>query len=216
MIAMGIPLNQVVLTMLQPAVDIVNRYNSYSIGYSAALTELKLQYAKLLKAESFEALTEEQKKTFDEDLPQVTVSEMEKTFGKQVSDMKLKEVKLQVAILRNVLTKANNASDFISIGSKAYSVLKEFPIDFPEMESVLEAFDKMWQEGEVEDPETGKMVNVNKRNNKIISEFDYENNILYSDNNDVKHLKKNGYIILENFIDPKSIIINEKFNPPIP
>ena len=62
MIAMGIPLNQVVLTMLQPAVDIVNRYNSYSIGYSAALTELKLQYAKLLKAESFEALTEEQKK----------------------------------------------------------------------------------------------------------------------------------------------------------
>jgi hypothetical protein len=162
MIAMGIPLNQVVLTMLQPAVNTLNRYNSYSIGYSAALSDLKLQYAKLLKAESFEALTEDQKKAFDEDLPKVTVSEMEKAFGKEISDMKLKEVKLQVAILREVLTKANNASDFISVGSKAYSVLKEFPIDFPEMESVLEAFDKMWQEGEVQDPETGKMVDINQ------------------------------------------------------
>jgi hypothetical protein len=162
MIAMGIPLNQVVLTMLQPAVNTLNRYNSYSIGYSAALSDLKLQYAKLLKAESFEALTEDQKKAFDEDLPKVTISEMEKAFGKEISDMKLKEVKLQVAILRDVLTKANNASDFISVGSKAYSVLKEFPIDFPEMESVLEAFDKMWQEGEVQDPETGKMVDINQ------------------------------------------------------
>lgn len=55
-------------------------------------------------------------------------------------------------------------------------------------------------------------VYINYRHNKIISKFDFENNILDTDNNDVQHLKKNGYIILENFIDPKSLIINEEIN----
>lgn len=162
MISMGIPLNQVVLTMLQPAVDVINRYNSYSIGYSAALTELKAAYAKNLKADSFETLTEDQKLAFDDKLPEVSDAKMTNAYGKNIADMTTEEIKLQVAVLKDVLNKANNASDYITTASTAYSVLKEFPIDFPGMENVLEAFDKMWVEGTVTDPETGKEISVNE------------------------------------------------------
>lgn len=162
MISMGIPLNEVVMTMLQPAVNTINKFTSYSIGYSAALNDLKQAYAVKLKAESFSALTEDQQKAFDEDLPEVSVKDMKAMFGKEISDLSEKEIKLQLAILRNVVNKANNTSDYITTASTAYSVLKEFPIDFPGMENVLEAFDKMWTEGKVVDPETGKEVSVNE------------------------------------------------------
>ena len=162
MISMGIPLNEVVMTMLQPAVNTINKFTSYSIGYSAALNDLKQAYAVKLKAESFSALTEDQQKAFDEDLPEVSVKDMKAMFGKEIADLSEKEIKLQLAILRNVVNKANNTSDYITTASTAYSVLKEFPIDFPGMENVLEAFDKMWTEGKVVDPETGKEVSVNE------------------------------------------------------
>ena len=162
MISMGIPLNEVVMTMLQPTVNTINKFTSYSIGYSAALNELKQAYAVKLKAESFSALTEDQQKAFDEDLPEVSVKDMKAMFGKEIADLSEKEIKLQLAILRNVVNKANNTSDYITTASTAYSVLKEFPIDFPGMENVLEAFDKMWTEGKVVDPETGKEVSVNE------------------------------------------------------
>lgn len=162
MIAMGIPLNDVVLTMLQPVVDTINKYTSYSIGYSAALNELKDAYAKRLKVNSFNELTEEQQKAFDTDLPEITTKEMKSLFGKSISDLTEKEIKIQLFVLRNIVNKANNTSDFITTGSTAYSILKEFPIDFPGMENVLEAFDKMWTEGDVVNPETGKEESVNQ------------------------------------------------------
>lgn len=156
MIAMGIPVNDVIRIMKQPIVEAINNYNSYSVAY----IDIRKDVTKLVLGENpTETAVEEMFKEVEG--IKITSKDLESTFGKQVKDMTKEELKMQLAVLTQMVNKADTISESISKGSKAYSVLKSFPIDFAGVQSTLDAFDALWNPEKNEKGSSLVFTNVN-------------------------------------------------------
>lgn len=156
MIAMGIPVNDVIRIMKQPIIEAVNNYN----GYSTAYIGLRQDLVRLILGET---PTETAIKELFESLKSINISSsgLENSYGKELSTMSKEELKTQLAVLTEIFQKANNINESISKGVKAYSVLKGFPIDFPGMQSTLDAFDSIWDSEKNEKGSSMVFTNVN-------------------------------------------------------
>ena len=142
LITMGISLNDVVRIMRQPVADLLNKETRYEKGRNAAKSIIMERLATLNKAPLTETQIKELEDTIED--TKITTKDLDSMFGKSVDAMSKEELIKQLAILKNIIGKANSISDTIGTGSTAYGVLKKFPVEFPKMQDVLEAFDKMW------------------------------------------------------------------------
>jgi hypothetical protein len=175
MIAMGIPVNDVIRVLKQPIVAEINKTSSYSLGRLAAYNLIKTKLEEL----NGKPLTEEQLAQIEEetddveevvetaetdkvsetDIPakpkvkkikiaDITNANLEAMAVKDLDKMTKEELLFQYAIIKKVLNRASNISDCIDTASDAYSVLSKFPIEFAKMQDVLDSFDSLWDSKE--------------------------------------------------------------------
>ena len=142
LISMGVPLKTVVLIMRQPVINSLNREFTFDNGRAAAKKEILDALTVLNKT----PLLADDLKQIDADVEEAQIDDeyLESAFTKSISEMTAPELIKQLAVLKNIVGKANTISETISTGSTAYKVLKSNPVTFPGMQDMLEAFDKMW------------------------------------------------------------------------
>ena len=186
LIAMGIPVNDVIRVLKQPIIAEINKTSSYSLGRLAAynlinerltelngkpLTEEQLaqieeetndvqEVTETTKASETDATAEPAKpKVKRLKIADMTNANLEAMASKDLKTMTKEELLFQYAVIKKVLNKGSNIADCIDTASDAYSVLSKFPIEFAKMQDVLEAFDSLWNTKE--EVKGGKMVFTN-------------------------------------------------------
>jgi hypothetical protein len=134
LVAMGVPLKDIVMLMQQPVVKIISSENFYKNGKINARKAIyeRLEELKQMSVNEFEAAVDENKS------PDIT-----KSHNKKISEMTVPELINQAAIITHYMNKVNSVGEDISKGSSAYKILKSFPVDFPEMQDTLEDFDDL-------------------------------------------------------------------------
>jgi hypothetical protein len=140
LVAMGMPLNDVVLVTTQPILDVLNQSTSFDRGYLNASMTI---WGTL---NGMKALTETDKEKIRKEVEEVeiTTKKLEANYGKDLGSMTREELIFQLAVLDNVLKPANKIGDSLNTASTAYSVLKKMPVEFHGMQNTLEAFDNLW------------------------------------------------------------------------
>jgi len=147
LVSMGIPLKQVILSTTQPIAELISQSGSFNRGYiNARITLLKALENKYTSAGKIITETDIERFTKKADELNITEKELEGTFGKNIDEMSEKELLLQFAVLKQVLSKGNTIGECLSTASTAYGVLKKLPIEFAGMQNNLEAFDSLWNE----------------------------------------------------------------------
>ena len=144
LVSMGIPLKQVILSTTQPASLLISQANSYNRGYINARTAIleQLQKDKILTETELEEIFEKASEL------KITEKALEKAYGKTLDTMSKDELILQLAVLKQIIGKAENIGECLNVASSAYGILKKVPVEFFGMQNNLEAFDNLWDEDE--------------------------------------------------------------------
>jgi hypothetical protein len=142
--------------MKQPIIEAVNNYNSYSMAY----IDIRKDMVKLILGENPTETSVEELFKGLEDI-KISSKDLESTYGKEIKDMTKEELQMQLAVLTQIFNKANAISESISKATKAYSILKSFPIDFSGIQTTLDAFDSIWDSEKNEKGSSMIFTNVN-------------------------------------------------------
>jgi hypothetical protein len=142
MIAMGIPLNDIVLLMKQPIINLLNTETSFNRGYKKARTMYIENVYKLLN-KNVEDVTEEDKVKINLDIENLKITNelLENIYNKPLEEMNYEDLILQLKVLTDTIRKGEMIASNIGKGKTAYSILKGFDITFDKLENVIETID---------------------------------------------------------------------------
>ena len=133
MIAMGIPLKDVVRVMVQPVSKYISSSKSFNKGYYNFIDEVKSKLGVLTK-DDFDLILQEVDKI------EITSEKLEKAATKDLFADK-DQMMFQLAVAKQIIFKAESINGSIAKGVTAYSILKNMPIDFPSIKAVVDEID---------------------------------------------------------------------------